>query len=90
MTDEEWPVYPAGTPLQDVRAFDRGIKVHFKCTEHPQWSWASKDPWSSRWFPADRVTEDACNTGADTACLHSIKTPGQYVLASDYHPTRNG
>lgn len=87
---EEFPVYPAGTPLEDVMVFDRGIKVHFKCTDHPQWSYVSKDPYVSNWFPGDSVTVDANHSGEADACQHSIRTRGQYVLASDYHPTRNG
>lgn len=87
---EEMPVYPAGTPLEDVKVFDRGTKVLFKCTEHPQWTYASKDPYVSNWFPGDRVTGDAEFRGECNACQHSIRTPGQYVLAEEYRPTRNG
>jgi hypothetical protein len=71
-------IYPAGTPITEVREFDRGQKVVFQCKDHPLSIWASKDPYCSRWFPARREYEE---------CDCKLTN---YVLAEDYSPTRNG
>lgn len=80
--------YPAGTPIEEVHSFDRGQKVAFKCIDHPQWVYVSKDPYVSNWFPGDKATQDAEFKG-EVTCRHKL-TPGQYVVAHDYHPTRDG
>jgi hypothetical protein len=88
MSQEPIAVYPAGTPIKDVQHFDRGTKVIIRCKEHPQWLYASKDPYVSNWFPADRVTADAeCRGTVD--CIHTLNS-GTYEVAVDYKPTRDG
>jgi hypothetical protein len=49
----------------------------FKCDEHPDVEWASKDPFVSRWFgnPAQ---------GSICPCEWS-----NFKLSHDYSPTRN-
>ena len=42
--------YPAGTPVLEIRNWDRSTKVHFGCTVHPGSRWASKEPSWSSWF----------------------------------------
>ncbi len=71
-------IYPKGEPIGDVKEFDRGQKVVFQCKDHPLSIWASKDPYTSRWFAARREYEE---------CLCPLPN---YVLAEDYSPTRNG
>lgn len=83
-----FPTYPAGTPLEDVTAFDRGQKVVIQCKDHPGYLFASKDPYVSNWFPADQVTADAEFRG--TVACKCRPIPGQFTLATPYTPTRNG
>lgn len=54
--------HPAGTPVADIRNFDRSTKVTFKCTKHPDIIWASKEPAVSSWFPvsAEPPINDEC------------------------------
>lgn len=68
-------VYPAGTRVGDIKHFDRGMKVSFHCPKHPQNHFYSKDPFVSSWF----------GEGAACSCPTS-----EYVVSSDYLPTRNG
>lgn len=79
MNEHGFPIYPKGTPIKDVKEFDRGQKVVFQCKRHPDSIWASKDPYTSRWFAAKREYEE-CDCGLNLT----------YVLAEDYSPTRNG
>lgn len=43
-------IYAAGTPINEIRHFNRGIKVSFTCSIHGGNVWASKDPFVSSWF----------------------------------------
>lgn len=70
------PVYPVGTRIGDVKHFDRGMKVAFHCPKHPKNVFSSKDPFSSSWF-GEGVPICDCNTR-------------DYVVFSEYKPTRNG
>lgn len=74
-------IYPEGTHIKDIREFDRGQKVMFKCPQHPG-IFMSKDPYSSRWFPSTHDTKLCPQT-----CKAGI---GDYVLVEEYKPTRNG
>lgn len=78
VNEHGFPIYPAGTPVPEVKEFDRGQKVVFQCKSHPLSIWASKDPYISGWFAARREYEE---------CLCPLPN---YVLAEDYSPTRNG
>lgn len=73
-----FPIYPKGTPIGEVKEFDRGQKVVMVCKDHPLSVWASKDPYVSRWFAANREYEE-CDCPLTN-----------YVLDEDYSPTRNG
>jgi len=90
MNEEPIAVYPAGTPIEDVRHFDRGDKVIIRCKDHPQWLYASKDPYVSQWFPADRATVEAQQQGLLDECQHTLRQRGQYEVAVEYKPTRDG
>lgn len=71
-------VYPAGTLMKHVKHFDRSIKVNFHCPTHPGNVWCSKDPYSSSWFSVQ---------GTGCECIHHV---GDYIVSTDYKPTRNG
>lgn len=74
-------VYPVGTLVRNVREFDRGQKVVFACPQHLE-VFASKDPYSSSWFPA---------TAASKQCPRDCEIgTGDHVLTEEYKPTRNG
>lgn len=89
MTASDAPqTYPVGTPLEDVTSFDRGQKVVIQCKDHPGFLFASKDPYVSNWFPADKVTADAEFQGTVSCKCRPI--PGQFTLATPYTPTRKG
>jgi hypothetical protein len=75
-------VYPVGTRIGDLKHFDRSQHVLFKCPDHPDSAWSSKDPRSSSVFPQTDKTRD-CGPG----CLVSIY---DYVTTHEYKPTRNG
>lgn len=52
-------IYPAGTALSAIAQFDRSTKVAFHCTKHPEnGTFASKDPFVSRWFGESAPCED--------------------------------
>lgn len=72
-------VYPAGTRVGDIKHFDRGMKVVFECPLHHV-RYYSKDPYVSNWFGGGHAT-------ADLPC--EVQT-GDYLVAEDYLPTRNG
>lgn len=78
LNEHGFPIYPKGTPIPEVKEFDRGQKVVMVCKNHPLSVWASKDPYVSRWFAARREYEE-CDCPL-----------AWYVLAEDYSPTRNG
>lgn len=76
--------YPVGTKVQDIKHFDRSMKVAFACPAHPKSAWVSKDPYSSSHFPQSDETVDC--TGH-----RQCKIPvGDYVVTHEYKPTRNG
>jgi len=77
INEQGYPIYPAGTPIEEVSIRDRSQKMIFKCDEHPDVEWASKDPFVSRWFgnPAQ---------GSICPCEWS-----NFKLSHDYSPTRN-
>ena len=77
--------FKKGTKIQDVTTFDRGIKVEFHCTEHPEIVYRSKDPWCSSWFPANQAAIDIHN-GAPDPCDHKLARDDVWVLAEDYEP----
>ncbi|NKX55967.1 hypothetical protein [Arthrobacter mobilis] len=47
--------HPAGTRIGTIRRYDRSTKVTFRCPDHPEKTWRSKDPRVSAWF----IAEDA-------------------------------
>lgn len=65
-------VYPIGTNVRDITEFDRGIKVVFHCKEHPEFHYASKDPFVSNWFPANQAAIDI-QFQINEPCEHMIK-----------------
>ena len=77
MALNEWgyPVFPVGTPIEEVQIRDRGQKMIFRCDTHPDTEWASKDPFVSRWFGGNEIC----------TCEWS-----HYKLSQPYSPTRNG
>ncbi len=61
-------VYAAGTRLGDVPEFDRSQHVTFRCSDHPEVQWLSKEPARSAWFPAtDKAARcpQSCTVAAD-------------------------
>lgn len=78
----EFPVTPAGSKISDVPFFDRSIKVAFKCPEHDDARFMSKDPRVSAWF------DQSLDGGR---CPHDCKTETRdHILTHDYRPTRRG
>lgn len=73
-----YPVYPVGTPVNEVNHIDRGQKMVYRCHRHPESEWASKEPWSSTWFPTDPRTTRLCPCSIT-----------EYRLSRPYSPTRN-
>lgn len=51
-------IYPEGTPISAILQFDRGTKVAFRCTKHPDATFVSKDPNVSRWFGESEPCDD--------------------------------
>lgn len=78
-------VYPAGTELRSIDRFDRSRKVLFHCPDHPQHVYASKDPFSSTWFPGDRWTTD--NLGLGFRCKCQLT---RWVILVSYTAAENG
>lgn len=77
---EHIAVYPAGTKVGDVKHFDRGQHIHFRCPLHPEAKYSSKDPFVSSWFAAAfHEPHEGCSAGV-----------GDYIVTSEYLPTRNG
>ena len=73
-------VYPAGTKIGDVKHFDRSQHIHFRCPLHPEARYSSKDPFVSSWFSAPFPEDhEGCSAGV-----------GDYIVTSEYLPTRNG
>lgn len=72
-------VYRAGAKVGDVRHFDRGQHIKFRCPLHPEARYSSKDPYVSSWFSAPEVDH-----------MHCSATTDDYILTADYLPTRNG
>lgn len=74
-------VYRAGTKMSDVKHFDRGQHVQFRCPLHPETRYSSKDPYVSSWFhdPAVGECPPECPSRAD-----------DMIVTVDYLPTRNG
>jgi hypothetical protein len=79
-------VYPAGTSIWNIRSFDRGTKVYFKCTHCPQYEYRSKDPFVSQWFPANELTEKLSWGGTDE-CSHTLKNSKCWVTSREYTST---
>ena len=72
-----YPIYPVGTPIAEVSIRDRGQKLIFACDLHPEVTWASKDPFVSRWFGNPEQTP-ACNCPTE-----------HFFLTQPYSPSRN-
>lgn len=70
--------YPAGTPVESIRHFDRSIKVSFACSNHPDVVWWSKEPDRSTWFPA---TTDPSGYAPDQS---RCGCRGTYVTTKEY------
>lgn len=51
-------IHPAGTPVKEIKRFDRSTKVYFQCTEHSDYIWCSKEPSVSSWFPGNDAARD--------------------------------
>lgn len=67
-------LYAEGTPITDVRGWDRSIKAVFHCPFHPEnGSFRSKAPLSSTWFPTTQDDYHICD------CQLS-----EFVLSEDY------
>lgn len=79
-------IYTAGTRIENVRYFDRSIKVAFACPDHPRSKWVSKDPHSSTIFAQSDETID-CTAGEAGDCKVDLD---DYILTHEYKPTRNG
>jgi hypothetical protein len=75
-------VFPKGTNVRDIDVVDRGQKMLFTCSIHPDTMvYASKHYSHSRWFLASAP-------GEKRECPCQVDDP-VWVLAYDYKPTRN-
>ena len=72
-------IYPKGTPILDIRYWDRSTRVFFTCTEHPAKVWASKQPAVSSWFARDEQVPDVCQ--------HDL---AHYSTTEEYNDGREG
>lgn len=75
--------YPTGTNVREIKNFDRSIKVHFQCKEHPGPVYASKEPGWSSWFPANEQARDIDWGKTPDPCNH-FRRDDVWVTASEY------
>lgn len=75
-------IYPAGTNIWDISSFDRGTKVIFHCTEHPEFWYMSKQPSCSNWFPANEAAREL-QWGKEDPCHHKMNDD-VWVTATEY------
>lgn len=68
--------YPAGTRVGTIKDFDRSQHLTFRCTDHPEAQYLSKDPFVSAWAPV----------GLERAiCPPSCELPlNDYEIVLDY------
>lgn len=81
-------VYPIGTNVNDIKNFDRGIKVHVRCLFHPEVQYMTKQWGVSNVFPANEHTKRAEFGIDEMECDHKFRDD-VWVTASVYYSTNH-